>query len=77
MKSKAALPPAVRFVNALPDLMTGDDYRAAGTGGRKVRVQLTLTATGLEIVADSLYVATLEELLAAVGSREVSRVLCG
>ncbi|MBW1645608.1 MAG: hypothetical protein JRJ56_04665 [Deltaproteobacteria bacterium] len=43
--------------------MTSGDYREAGRG-RKVRLRLTVTPEGLEIIGDSLHVAELELLLA-------------
>lgn len=68
--------PAVRFVSHLPDLMTAEDY-AAPTEVKKVRVRITVTDEGIEILSDSPYPALLEELLAQAGVDEVEKVLCG
>ena len=79
VKSKTPNPkPQIRprFVAPLPDLITAQDY-AAPPGVRKVRLRITLTGQGVEILADSPYPALLEDLLAQAGADEVERVLCG
>ncbi len=66
----------LKIVAELPDLMRPEDYREA-TASRKVRVRLTLGADGVEILGDSLYVETLENLLRQSGSYPIERSLCG
>ena len=68
--------PTARFVDHLPDLMTAEDY-AAPPEVKKVRVRITVTAEGIEILSDSPYPALLETLLAQAGVDEVEKVLCG
>jgi len=68
--------PAVRFVGHLPDLMTAEDY-AAPPEVKKVRVRITFTDEGVEILSDSPYPALLEELLTQAGLDEMEKVLCG
>jgi len=65
-----------RFVAALPDLITAEDY-AASPEVKKVRVRITVTEAGVEILADSPYPALLDALLAQAGVDEVEQVLCG
>jgi hypothetical protein len=68
--------PTARFVAHLPDLITAEDY-AAPPGVKKVRVRITITEEGVEILSDSPYPALLEALLAQAGVEEVEKVLCG
>jgi len=65
-----------RFVADLPDLMTYADY-ATPSGGKKVRLRITLTDKGVEILGDSAYPSLLEELLSQIGADQVEKVLCG
>ncbi|NIA19767.1 MAG: hypothetical protein GWP07_04960 [Xanthomonadaceae bacterium] len=68
--------PKIRFVDSLPNLITADDYRQEAPGC-KVRVRIRQTEEGIEILADSQYIAQLETLLTAAGIKEMERVLCG
>jgi hypothetical protein len=68
--------PTTRFVAHLPDLMTPEDY-AAPPEVKKVRVRITVTDEGVEILSDSPYPALLEDLLAQAGVDEMEKVLCG
>ncbi len=68
--------PKPKFVTHLPDLRTAEDY-AAPPDVKKVRVRITFTGEGVEILADSPYPALLEELLAQAGADEVEKMLCG
>ncbi len=65
-----------KIVAELPDLMRPEDYREASKV-RKVRVRLTLDDDGVEILGDSLYVETLENLLRQSGPHLIERSLCG
>ncbi|MET0649055.1 MAG: radical SAM-modified peptide, FtsH ternary system-associated [Pyrinomonadaceae bacterium] len=67
--------PRHRFVDHLPDLITVEDYRTPEQ--KRVRVRITITDEGVEILGDSMYAALLEELLARTGAAEVERMLCG
>lgn len=67
---------AVRYVDDLPDLMTWDDYELVDQN-RRIRVRLTLTEEGLEVLGDSPYPHVLEQLLAALDPAVVEMKLCG
>ncbi len=68
--------PNPKFVTHLPDLMTAEDY-AAPPDVKKVRVRITFSDEGVEILADSPYPILLEKLLAQAGVDEVEKMLCG
>ncbi|HEX8772810.1 MAG TPA: radical SAM-modified peptide, FtsH ternary system-associated [Pyrinomonadaceae bacterium] len=65
----------LRFVAHLPDLITDEDYLQAEV--RRVRLRITVTDEGVEILGDSMYAPLLEKLLAEVGAEEIERMLCG
>jgi hypothetical protein len=67
--------PRLRYVAHLPDLITDDDYLRPEV--KKVRVRITLTDEGVEILGDSMYAGLLEKLLAQAGADEIERMLCG
>jgi hypothetical protein len=66
----------LKIVAELPDLMRPEDYLEAAAV-KKVRVRLTLGDAGVEILGDSLYVETLEQLLRQSGPHLIERSLCG
>jgi len=68
--------PAARFVAYLPDLITPEDY-AAPTAVKKIRIRITITEEGVEIMSDSPYPELLEDILAQLGVDEVEKMLCG
>jgi hypothetical protein len=68
--------PEIVYVNHLPDLITWDDYEVCHER-RTVRLRLTVTDQGVEILGDSPYPQLLEELLAALGPEAVEMMLCG
>lgn len=68
--------PKPRFVARLPDLITAEDYATADRV-KKVRVQITLSDEGVEILSDSPYPLLLDDLLAQLGADEMEQVLCG
>ena len=65
-----------RYVSHLPDLMTWEDYGEAESH-KVVRLRLTVTDRGLEILGDSPYPELLEQLLAALDPEAIEKVLCG
>jgi len=65
-----------RFVAHLPDLITEEDY-SDPPGQQKIRLRISMTEDGVEILGDSMYAPLLEELLAKLGADEVERMLCG
>jgi hypothetical protein len=70
-----ARPPLLRFVASLPDLITEEDYLQPEV--KRVRLRITVTDEGVEILGDSMYAPLLEKLLAQVGAEEIERMLCG
>lgn len=68
--------PKPRYVTHLPDLMTAEDYQTAHME-KKVRLRITVTEQGIEILGDSAYPHLLEDLLARIGAEEMEVVLCG
>ncbi|HEY0385897.1 MAG TPA: radical SAM-modified peptide, FtsH ternary system-associated, partial [Pyrinomonadaceae bacterium] len=67
--------PPLRFVAHLPDLITDDDYLQPEV--KRVRLRITVTDEGIEILGDSMYAPLLEKLLAEAGAEEIERMLCG
>lgn len=67
---------ATVYVNHIPDLMTWEDYDAAHDQV-KVRIRLTVTDDGLEIIVDSPYPIEAETILQRLGVREIEMMLCG
>jgi NifB/MoaA-like Fe-S oxidoreductase len=74
-ESEKGRPPRLRFVPHLPDLITDEDYLQAEV--KRVRLRITVTDEGIEILGDSMYAPILEKLLAEVGAEEIERMLCG
>jgi len=68
--------PRIRFVSDLPDLITAED-EPDSSGRTKVRVRITCTDDGIEIIGDCMYESVLEELLIKMGAEEMERMLCG
>ena len=68
--------PEFVYVDHLPDLITPDDYEVCHER-KTVRIRLSVTEEGLEILGDSPYPQLLEELLAALGLEAVEMMLCG
>ena len=68
--------PPIRFVSHLPDLMTPEDY-LHDPEPKKLRIRISFTDKGIEILGDSRYVPLLEELLAQAGAKEIEMMLCG
>ena len=65
-----------RHVTHLPDLMTSEDY-GQDNQRKVIRLRLTSTEHGLEILGDSPYPQPLEELLAALEPAVIEKMLCG
>jgi len=68
--------PRAHFVAHLPDLITEEDY-AEPADRQKFRLRISRTEQGVEILGDSMYAPSLEELLAVLGAEEIERMLCG
>ena len=65
----------LRFVSYLPDLITEADYLEPER--KRIRLRLTVTPEGIEILGDSMYAPLLEKLLENAGAEEIERMLCG
>jgi hypothetical protein len=74
-EGEEARPTRLRFVAHLPDLITDEDYLQPEV--KRVRLRITVTDEGIEILGDSMYAPILEKLLAEVGAEEIERMLCG
>jgi FtsH ternary system-associated peptide len=75
MRERDATRPPLRFVAHLPDLITDEDYLEPEV--KRVRLRITVTDDGIEILGDSMYAHLLEKLLAQAGAEEIERMLCG
>lgn len=64
------------FVPHLPDLIHPTDY-AGDPDGRRVRLEIRVTANGVELLGDAMRPATLERLLEALEAERVEQMLCG
>jgi FtsH ternary system-associated peptide len=65
-----------RFVAELPDLIEADEY-ADHVDGALVRLAITVTADGVEILGDAFRPSNLEAVLAGVTSGPIDQMLCG
>jgi hypothetical protein len=65
-----------RFVEHLPDLIQPDEY-AAHPEGRLVRLRISVTEDGVEILGDAFRPEILEEILRRLGPEEIEQMLCG
>jgi hypothetical protein len=68
--------PRTRFVAHLPDLITPEDY-ATPADKKKIRIRITCTDKGIEILGDSPHVPLLVDLLTQAGAAEIEMMLCG
>jgi hypothetical protein len=75
MKEKTVDRPQLRFVAHLPDLITDEDYMQPEV--KRVRLRISVTDDGIEILGDSMYAPLLEKLLSEAGAEEIERMLCG
>lgn len=66
----------MRYVEHLPDLMSWDDYETADRE-KRVRLRVSVTDEGVEILGDSAYPGLLEELLEGLDPDEIDQMLCG
>ena len=65
-----------RFVEDLPDLIQPEDY-ADHPDGRLVRLRITVTENGVEILGDAFRPEMLEQILRRLGPEEIEQMLCG
>ena len=64
------------FVSFLPDLIDPEDYES-DPEGRKIKLVLTLTEEGVQILGDSQRPKELEDLLKHLGFSSFQQMLCG
>jgi FtsH ternary system-associated peptide len=65
-----------RFVADLPDLIQPEEY-ADHPDGRLVRLRISVTEDGVEILGDAFRPEVLEEILRRLGPGEIEQMLCG
>jgi FtsH ternary system-associated peptide len=65
-----------RFVEDLPDLIQPEEY-AEHPAGRLVRLRISVTEDGVEILGDAFRPEVLEEILRRLGPEEIEQMLCG
>lgn len=65
-----------RFVEHLPDLIQPSDYKEDPAGAR-IRLRISVTAEGVEVLGDSMRPVALEELLEDLGPEIIEQMLCG
>jgi FtsH ternary system-associated peptide len=68
--------PSYVFVPHLPDLIEPEEY-ADHPDGRLVRIRITVTGEGVEILGDSFRPAAVEQIMAALGGGPIEQMLCG
>jgi FtsH ternary system-associated peptide len=64
------------FVASLPDLIDASEYSAHPAGGL-VRLRITVTESGVELLGDGLRPDAIEAVLAAVAGGPMEQMLCG
>jgi hypothetical protein len=73
-------PPArccvTRFVPHLPDLITERDYQDPPQT-KRIRLRISLTDDGVEVLGDTMHAPVLEALLRGVGAKEIQKMPCG
>ena len=64
------------FVASLPDLIDASEYAAHPRGGL-VRLRITVTESGIELLGDGLRPEAVESVLDALGGGTMEQMLCG
>ena len=64
------------FVDEIPDLIHPQDY-ADDPQGRRVRLKISKTGEGLEIIGDAIRPDELERLLEGMDADTIEQMLCG
>ena len=65
------------FTESLPDLIDAKEY-SRYPNGTLVRIKISVTDTGVEILGDGLRPELVEQVLAAIGGGEpMEQMLCG
>lgn len=64
------------FVDSLPDLVDAGEY-GRYPDGSLVRLRISVSENGVEILGDGLRPELVEEVLRALGTGPVEQMLCG
>jgi hypothetical protein len=64
------------FVEDVPDLIDPSEYDQHPQGNL-VRIRISTTANGVEVLGDALRPETLERLLEHLGPEAIEQMLCG
>jgi FtsH ternary system-associated peptide len=64
------------FVPSLPDLIDASEYAAHPDGGL-IRLRISVTESGVELLGDGLRPDAIEAVLAALGGGTMEQMLCG
>jgi hypothetical protein len=64
------------FTESIPDLINADEYDRY-PDGTLVRVRISVSGNGVEILGDGLRPELVEEVLKAIGGGPMEQMLCG
>ena len=64
------------FVPELPDLIAPEDYDS-DPRGRRLRLRISHSAQGIEVLGDAVRAEDLERLLLDLGPDAIEQMLCG
>jgi hypothetical protein len=65
-----------RYVPKIPDLIDAAEYDDHPEGNL-VRLQIRVTDDGVEVISDALRPELAEQVLQALGAKEIDQMLCG
>ena len=65
-----------RYVESLPDLISPNEY-AAHPDGALVRLRITVSERGVEVLGDAMRPEHIESTLTAAGLDGIEQMLCG
>lgn len=65
-----------RFVSCLPDLISAAEYAGDPEGGT-VRLRITVSGEGVELLGDAMRPPQLDAILEALGADVIEEMLCG
>jgi hypothetical protein len=68
--------PRYRIVDSLPDLIHPEEY-AEHPEGRLVRLRISFSEAGVEVLGDAFRPEVLEEILEGLGPDEIEQMMCG
>lgn len=64
------------FVASLPDLISAEEY-ADHPEGHLVKLRISVTESGVEVLGDAFRPAVLERVLGELGDGPIQQMLCG